>query len=204
LSRSARLASLSPSQGAQLCIWLESKIREAGPPRTCPSTKGHYSLQTIEDCRKELVDPGASKVLGETCPATVADFQDCVQAIVDSPCDNGSPHCGIELACGLERAMLEPPAIGKDVRVTALNASQWGQICDWSTNLHGGYGKTVQCNGFKSTWYASREDCVQGVALSPSCTATWSNLEACFWKTAQEPCTILPAGCEWVLDCARR
>jgi hypothetical protein len=77
-----------------------------------------------------------------------------------------------------------------DRRLIDLTATEKGQMCDWITATHGGYGHTPVCgSGTPILSYPDRASCVADSPSStstPSCAATVSQMEACVNQV--EPC----------------
>jgi len=74
--------------------------------------------------------------------------------------------------------------------LTDLTADDMKKVCDWAAGLYGGYGKETPCKDGKTTFRteASAEACVSENAVSPSCTATVAEFEAC-GRAIHDACT---------------
>jgi predicted small secreted protein len=105
---------------------------------------------------------------------------------------------GLVLASSLTIAACDTEDDGSDVGsgvpgnkpLTDLTAEDVRTLCDWASGLYGGYGKETPCKNGTTTFRteASAEACVSENVVSPSCTATVAEFEAC-GRALHDACT---------------
>lgn len=80
VSGSKRLGSLSDAEARQLCEYASD---EFGPPRTITCNGQTIEFNGIDDgdCATAM-----GSEIPETCPATVSQYEDCIEAIGADPC----------------------------------------------------------------------------------------------------------------------
>jgi hypothetical protein len=95
-----------------------------------------------------------------------------------------------------------PPPIDPSTTVPELTAAQKGDLCDWLTNLLGGYGSTITCPATVTIQnYANQSQC-EAVVFRSGCMYTVAQLEACIEAEAPSMGCSVPASlCQQVINC---
>ena len=100
---------------------------------------------------------------------------------------------------------VDKPTIGATVRLKDLTDVQAGEVCDYVSDVQGGYGYSKMCgDGITLSVKKDRATCVMSFkALSTSCTATVGDAEACAEAVQDDLCLLLSApACQWAIACA--
>jgi hypothetical protein len=94
-----------------------------------------------------------------------------------------------------------PPDIDPSTLVSDLSDSQKAELCDWSVELRGGYGVTVDCgNQIMESTYMSQAQCL-AAEFHGQCELTVGQWEACYVALVPSGGCKYPPECEVVYDC---
>lgn len=85
-------------------------------------------------------------------------------------------------------ASADRSGVPSDKAVHELTAQERTTLCEWSTAIQGGEGRSFSCGPF-DTRIGSVADCVEGVsAVPPACPLTVSQSEDCTLANLDDPC----------------
>jgi hypothetical protein len=89
-------------------------------------------------------------------------------------------------------------------KLADLSASEIGDLCDYTSEVEGGYGASKVCGDGITITVKSREACVAMLdATVASCPATVENAEACAEAIGEDLCKLLTEPkCAFALQCS--
>ena len=89
-------------------------------------------------------------------------------------------------------------------KLADLSLSEMGDLCDYTSDVEGGYGASKMCGDGFSISVQSREACIaQLEATVAGCTATVDNAEACAEAIGEDLCKLLSEPkCAFALQCS--
>lgn len=88
-------------------------------------------------------------------------------------------------------------------KLADLSAGEIGDLCDYTSDVEGGYGASKVCGDGITITVKSREACIANLeATIASCPATVENAEACAEAIGDDLCKLLSEPkCAFALQC---
>lgn len=88
--------------------------------------------------------------------------------------------------------------------MASLSNAELGELCDWSTNLLGGYSATISCSNFTIT-PSTREGCIASISYNSSCVLSVRQFENCtLAEVPSKGCDTPGPDCAVELQCFTR
>jgi len=109
-------------------------------------------------------------------------------------------NCSEENATGVVPADLD--AIGQEP-LSAASDAELRRVCSWSSQLQGGYGRTVSCPGSKQKTDPDEGECVAGLqGLAPLCDLQVLAITSCVATVGEDLCKFASeGGCAKLREC---
>jgi len=89
-------------------------------------------------------------------------------------------------------------------RLLDLSATEQGDVCDYTSDVQGGYGSSKVCGDGITLSVKQRGDCIANLeATVAGCAATVADLEACSEAVGEDLCKFLSEPkCAFLLQCS--
>jgi hypothetical protein len=107
-------------------------------------------------------------------------------------------------ACG-DGADGPPLPVASDRPIMTLTTAELGQLCDWTADRFGGYGKEIKCSDGTRSARESQAECL-GDLNAATCKATAGDVEACtnLTLTCASLATIFSnPSCQHLFECQK-
>jgi len=98
---------------------------------------------------------------------------------------------------------VDKPTVSSDKKLVDLTMAEETSLCDYTSDVEGGYGYSKMCGDGITLTVKERAACIANLeALGTTCTATVANAEACAEAVQADLCKLLsdPA-CAFALQC---
>jgi len=104
----------------------------------------------------------------------------------------------LAIGCGEDGSGLEGTK-----KVVDLSASEQGDLCDYTSEVEGGYGASKMCGDGITITVKPRAECVANLeAVVAGCTATVADVEACAEAVGEDLCKLLSEPkCGFLVQC---
>jgi hypothetical protein len=105
----------------------------------------------------------------------------------------------LAIGCGADSS-----GVDGSKKIIDLSPAERGDVCDYTSDVQGGYGTMKVCGDGLTLSVKQRMDCITNLEETVAgCTATVENLEACSEAVGEDLCKFLsePA-CAFLLQCS--
>ncbi|MBA3458236.1 MAG: hypothetical protein H0T42_34460 [Deltaproteobacteria bacterium] len=104
------------------------------------------------------------------------------------------------LACGSD----DSSGVAGSKKLVELSTTEIGDLCDYTSDVQGGYGTSKVCGDGITVTVPARASCISRLeATAASCTATVDTAEACAEAVGEDLCKLLSEPkCAFALQCS--